>query len=444
MDVTDRRIPRREFVKSAVAIGGLSALSACNEREEKSATESATTAIATDKPTVPRGPSDLDQLPERQFAWNEFLVRDPHGNTILPQHQVILFLDYAGEGTPTPGERDQVKAAFRTLERAFQRGTGGAASAVVNEGLLFTVGYSPAYFNRFDAELPAEAVVPPPASVLEEIGENPDLADPYDAVVVLTADFGSTVLSAEQVLLGGIDRLNGIEVEGSLDSILELAERRSGFIGKGLPAERIDDDRVPEAAPQSMGFKSGFTDNQASEDRVSISDGPFADGTTQMVSRLHIDVDLWYEDSESERVERMFSPKHTPEEVGAGAESLAADSNVDRETAEATERHAHEHGVIGHTQKTARARDEEFEPRILRRSESNATDVHEEGVVALNFTSIQDRMEAFVRTRRAMNGDDIDVADHHHGILDAIEAVSRATFLVPPRRHRALPTPRPG
>jgi hypothetical protein len=443
MNVTDRRIPRREFVKSAVAIGGLSALSACNNREENRVPTSSTEEKETDTPTVPRGPSNLDRLPERQFAWNEFLVRDPHGNTVLPQHQVLLFLDYAGAGHPTADEREQVEAAFRALERAFQRGTGGAVSAVVNEGLLFTVGYSPSYFDRFDAALPDGAAVPAPKTVLEKIGENPDLAESYDAVVVLTADFGSTVLAAEQALLGGIDRLNGIEIAGSLESVFKLSERRSGFIGKGLPAEQIDDDRVPEAAPQSMGFKSGFTDNQASEDRVSISDGPFADGTTQMVSRLHIDVDSWYEDSESERVERMFSPKHTPEEVGAGGESLAADSKIDRETGEATERHAREHGVVGHTQKTARARDEEFEPRILRRSEGNATDVHEEGVVALNFTSIQNQMEAFVRTRRAMNGDDLDVADHHHGILNAIEVVSRATFLMPPRRHRALPVPRP-
>jgi hypothetical protein len=443
MDFTDKRIPRREFVKSAVAIGGISALSACNEREGKQVTASQTVESETGNSPTPQGPSNLDQLPERQFAWNEYLVKDPHGNIVLPQHQVILFLDYTGQGTPTDDEREQVEAGFRTLERAFQRGTGDAVSTVVNGGLLFSIGYSPAYFNRLDASLPAEATVPAPETVLTNIDEDPKLAEDYDAAVILTADFGSVVLGAEQALLDEVDRLNGIDVTGSLEGIFELSERRSGFIGKGMPEERIDDERVPETAPQSMGYKSGFTDNQASEDRVSISTGPFADGTTQMVSRLHIDIDSWYDDSESKRVERMFSPEHTPEEVGPVGERLASDSKIDRETAESTADHAETYGTVGHTQKTARARDDNFEPLILRRSESNATDVYEDGVVALNFTSLQNRMEAFVRTRNAMSGDDLDVDDHHHGILDAIEVVSRASFLIPPRRYRSLPTARP-
>ena len=444
MDLSDRKIPRRQFVKVAVAIGGASALSACQEREPGQVSDSSTaTGADNTDPAHPQGPDELASLPERQFAWNEYLVRDASGNTVLPQHQVILFLNYSVSGTPTRDERDEVDAAFRTLDRAFQRGTAGDQGAVINPGLLYTVGYSPSYFDRFDASLPAEAAVTPPADVLREVDEDPSVAESHDAVVVIAADKGSIVLGAEQALRGELDRLNGVAVEGSLASVFEVAERRSGFIGRGLPADRIENEEIPEEAPQAMGFKSGFKDNQATEDRVSIDEGPFADGTTQMVSRIQMDIDSWYDDSRTERVHRMFSPIHNPDEVGAVGENLAADSRITSETADEVKAHVEEHGTVGHTQKVARARDDDFEPRILRRSESNATDTGEEGVVALNFTSIQRTMDAFVETRQAMHGDDLDVAEAHNGILELLETASRATFLIPPRRHRALPTPRP-
>lgn len=444
MDLSDRKILRRQFVKAAIAIGGASALSACQERERGQASDSPTATGANDtEPAHPQGPDDLASLPERQFAWNKYLVRDTSGNTVLPQHQVILFLNYSESGTPTGDERDEVDAAFRTLDRAFQRGTAGDQGMVINPGLLYTVGYSRSYFDRFDASLPAEAAVTPPVDVLQEVEEDPGVAEPYDAVVILSADKGSIVLGAEQALRGELDRLNGVAVEGSLGPIFEVAERRSGFIGRGLPADRIENEEIPENTPQAMGFKSGFKDNQATEDRVSIDEGPFAGGTTQMVSRIQMDIDSWYDDSRTERVHRMFSPVHSPDEVGTVGENLAADSRITPETADGVEAHAEEYGTVGHTQKVARARDDDFEPRILRRSESNATDTHEEGIVALNFTSLQRTMDAFVETRKAMHGDDLDVAEAHNGILEALETVSRATFLMPPRGHRALPTPQP-
>jgi hypothetical protein len=442
----DGGIARREFAKAALVIGGSSALSACLDRELP-VIGGGEAASSEDDPSPadrhhPQG-TDPSTLPRRQHAWNEYLVHDPHGNTVLPQHQLLLFLDYAGAGTPTDEERATVAAAFGTLERAHQRGTGGDLSAVVNEGLLFTVGYSRAYFDRFDDALPEGIGLQRPASVLEAVGESTEKAEDYDALVVMGADYGSILLGAEQALFGELDRLNGVPVEGTLDGVFEHAERRTGFVGKGLPHERIDDDRISESAPQSMGFKSGFKDNQATEERVTIGAGPFAGGTTQLASRLHIDVDAWYDREAPERVHHMFSPEHTPEEVGEVGEELAADSNISDETAAETDDHAERYGVVGHTQKTARARDEEFRARILRRSEGNATDVAADGTVALNFTSVQRRLEAFVETRQAMNGDDLDVDAHHNGIVPFLETASRATFLLPPRRHRALPTPRP-
>jgi hypothetical protein len=52
-----------------------------------------------------------------------------------------VYLHYAGDGQPTESDRETVESAFESLERAYRRG---------NDGLVFAVGYSPAYFERFD------------------------------------------------------------------------------------------------------------------------------------------------------------------------------------------------------------------------------------------------------------------------------------------------------
>lgn len=422
-DPVNRGLSRRQFAKAAVAIGGASALSACLDR--------------TDDPDVAQGPEDLSTLPASQHAWNEFLATDDHGNDVAPRHRVLLLLNYRDEGTPSDADRETAESAFRSLERAYRRG---------NDGLLFTVGYSPAYFDRFDADLPADVDLQRPEEVLSAVGEDPAKADHYDAVLLLTADFGSIVLSAEAALFGEIETVNGVDVEGTLDDLFERAERRTGVVGKGLPAERLDEERIPDHAPLSMGFKSGYRDSLPSEDKVTITGGPFDQAATQALSRLHIDLGRWYDRDQEERIDQMFSPDPTHDDVGETAEGLGGDSGVTKETVERIDAHADEYGRVGHTAKTAAARDEDFDPVILRRSEGIATDVTAEDVAGFNFTSVQEGIEDFVATRKAMNPDeyDDDVADPHHGIVDYLETRSRGTFLVPPRRLRALPPPRPG
>jgi len=429
-------IARRDFVKAAVAIGGANALTACLSREG-----------ATEDSEFPRGPGDLSALPDRQHAWGRFIVHDAHDNTVLPQHQLLLFLNYRGSGTPTDADRERVEETLRTLERAYQRGTAGDISASINPGLLFTLGYSRDYFDRFDADLPADLDLQRPETVLEAVGEDPEKADHYDALLVLTADFGSILLAVEEALFGDRDRMNGVPMPTSFDEVFEKADRRAGVVGKGLPAQEVDVDAIPEHAPLSMGFKSGFKDSLPAEDRVTIESGPFAGGTTQAVSRLLIDVERWYDNDRDSRVHGMFSPHHDVDDVGETGEPLGNDSGITEEmtTDEAIAEGAERTGCVGHTAKTARARDENFEPRILRRSEAVATDLVEDGKVGFNFTSVQRGVEDFVKTRKAMNPDeyDVDVDDPHHGIVDYLTVVSRATFLLPPRRLRSLPSPNP-
>ena len=420
-------LSRRGFVKAAVALGGTSALSACLARES---------------PDLPAGPEDLSSLPDRQHAWNAVLSTDDHDNHLGPRHRVLLLLDYAREGEPTDADRETMERALRSLERAYPR------RHEAKVGLLLTTSYSPAYFSRFDEPLPDAVDLQEPRALAPF--EDPDLDRP-DAVIHLASDYGSVVLAAEEALLGEIDEVNGRPMDADLAGVFDLAERRTGFVGEGLPAEHQDvagipdSEPVPEDAPLYMGFKSGFSKNQATEERVTIPEGPFAGGTTQQLSLLRLHLDQWYEqDSRHHRVATMFCPVHAEEDLVEGTGENLGDTSLmeERGCPAHTERDARESGVVGHSQKSARAR-EDGSPIMIRR-DFNSTDGDE---ATLHFLSLQREIEDFVKTREAMNGTDLPGGAvgqrQNNGILQYVTVERRGNFLVPPRRLRSLPPARP-
>lgn len=418
--MTDREgVPRREFLKAAVAIGGAAAVSACLDRE------------AAD---VPTGPEELSSYPQRQHAWNEVLPRDDHGNVVAPRHRVLLYLDYRREGQPTGEDRRTVETALQGVEHAYERS---------GDGLLLTVSYSPAYFERFDASLPESVDLSYPEALAPF--EDPELDTP-DAVVHLASNHAQVVLGAEEALRGNETTLNGVDQpDTALTDVFEVVDRRTGFVGDGLPAENAGDakgvpaEEVSEDAPLFMGFKSGFEKNQATEDRVTIQSGPFAGGTTQHVSKLRLNLDQWYEqDDRWQREAKMFCPYHAENGVieGTGA-NLGDSSEIDE--CGPTEESAREMGVVGHSQKTARAREDD-RPIILRR-DFDSTDG---GHAGLHFLALQRGIGDFVKTREAMNGTDVAERSavgqrNNNGILQYIRTEHRGNYLVPPRSLRALP-----
>jgi len=461
-------VNRREFTRSLLAAGGLLALQGCMDLEssdqndqrslddqgtpDSTETVDGTTETGTETPTptekkvdldVPRGTDDPSALPREQHAWNDYLVRDMNGNTTLPQHQVLLFLEYTGEIPPSNDDRETVSAALRSVEEAFQWGTASRANALENTGLLYTIGYSPTYFDRFGSDLDDSVDMAPPKTVLDELGESTSKADTFDALLLLTSDRASVCLAAEEAMFGTVETLNGVDINHRLGTVFDIAERRTGFVGAPLPSNRLSFDEIPEHSPMSMGFKSGFKDNQLSESKATISKGPFAGGTIQLVSRLDIDLSKWYDLDETDRVQAMFSPEHTPEEVGPVGEGLGNHSGITEESVKQLDQESRSGCPVGHSEKVARARDENFDPLILRRSESIATDesVRPDGdKVGFNFTSVQRSIEDFIETREAMEFD----GEHGcvNGIIDFLETRRRAVFLIPPRHNRALPAPR--
>ena len=415
----ERGIPRRDFMKSAVAIGGATALSACLGRGSVD---------------VPTGPTDLSSLPRRQHAWNEVLPRDDHGNTVISRHHVLLFANYNRSGQPVDDDRKSVEKALRGVERAYERS---------GDGLLFTISYSPAYFDRFGSSLPDSVNLPAPEALAPF--EDPELDTP-DAVVHLASNNAPVVLGTEEALKGTKETLNSVEQpDTALTDVFEIVDRRTGFVGDGLPAENADEadgvpaDDVPDDAPLFMGFKSGFEKNQASEDRVTIQSGPFAGGTTQHISKLQLNLNQWYnQDDRWQREAKMFCPYHAENDVIEGAgDNLGTSSQV--EDCGPTTKTAREMGVVGHSQKMTAARENDS-PVILRR-DFDSTDG---GQAGLHFLALQRGISDFVATREAMNGTGVVEQSavgqrNNNGILQYIRTEHRGNYLVPPRSLRALP-----
>jgi hypothetical protein len=422
----DPSLPRREYLKAAVALGGAAGLSACLDRFEE-------------REPVPAGVDDPATLPRRQFAWNDRVRHDDDGNTLLPRHQTLWYLDLPGDGPPDATARERVDAALAALDRAYERS---------NEGLLSSIAYSPAYFDRYDQPLPERLDLPEPRRLSEF--ETPEF-DRQDALLHLASDRADVVLEAEAALRGETTA-NGVEVP-ALTDVLALSDRRTGFVGAGLPADNQDvagvpeSKPVPEASPLFMGFIAGFAQNQASEDYVTIESGPFAGGTTKVVSNLRQRLDDWYgEQDDDDRVAELFSPTHAERGWVEGVgENLGANSRVD-EVLDSLFADARASGRAGHAQKAARAnRDEAGNVRLLRRHFESTDD----DVASLHFPSLQRGVTAFEEVRTAMNGADVAAETPavrqrvNNGILEYVFVRHRGNFLVPPREHRSLPTPRP-
>ncbi|MFC6725053.1 Tat pathway signal protein, partial [Halobium palmae] len=105
--------------------------------------------------------------------------------------------------------------------------------------------------------------------------------------------------------------------------------------------------------------------------------------------------------------------------------------------------HAREYGRVGHSQKTARVR-EDGRPIILRR-DFDSTDG---GEASVHFVSLQRDVADFVTTREAMNGTDVTDAPAvkqrvNNGILEYTFVERRGNYLLPPRSLRSLPPAQP-
>jgi len=302
----------------------------------------------------------------------------------------------------------------------------------------------------------ADSVDLPPPRRLSQV-DTPDL-DQQDALLHLASDRSDALLEIEETLLAASDEgestLNGVSVEGYLGDVFRVDEptdRRTGFIGPGLPAANQgvggipENGPVPEKSPLFMGFKAGFAGNQATEDYVTITDGLFAGGTTKHVARLRQQLDKWYsENSHEEMVAKLFSPRLAEAGAVEGVgDNLGDFSGITDEIYEQIPETASEFGLVGHAEKAARAnRDDEGNVRTLRRH-VESTDGND---ASLHFPSYQQGISEFEAVQQAMNGEDIVRQNPaiqprvKNGIFRYVFTENRGNFVVPPRSLRAFPT----
>jgi hypothetical protein len=362
-------------------------------------------------------------LPARQFAWDATLRHDVDGNAIPPRFDRLVFFDV--RGAPSRGAATVLEAALRSLERRFAWGP---------DGLLFTVGWGPAYFSR---ALGGRSPIPV-ARPLSDF-ELPSI-DRFDMVLHLAADDESRLAAVEAALTEG-HPIPGIRGPIAISEVLTWRETRTGFIGAGLPARHQHVGGIPPGAPVAataplfMGFRSSLRRNQATEDDVAIPDGPFAQGTTMGVSYMRLRLDSWYQElGERRRVALMYAPQVTPAEVA----EVSANPPTDAGRLDAAIR---DHGVIGHAQTTAQAR-RHGRPVLLRRD----FDTADGGEAGLHFVSLQRTIADLVRTRTAMNASSAQLRNPaitdtvNNGINAFIFVVKRGNYLIPARHSRAFPT----
>jgi len=393
----DAGLARRDLLKSALVIGGTSALSTV-------------TGIAGVPNTVRASGGERISFAareNRQHAWDRFETDTSEGGVSAhPSHHVTLHLNYAkgrrmeNDPTPDPDDRAEAAAAFEEVERHFEWNS---------DGLLFTVGYSPSYFDRFDEDLPdglspKGKVVKPgllrPQDLIDTEGVTLDHEDPEadDAEVCLhfASNNVSNIMASEALLWGETVEIGGedISFDNTLEGILQSAApgekgrpesypyRRVGFSGHEKISGNLeegtefDPDRIPDDAELMMGFNDLYRNSIPREDNATILEdqnlvephppGVFAQGTIQHVSKLEIDLDRFYDrNDEQTRRELMFSADHDEENTGIVGEELG-DSNAPGDApmrdldgadkAEDVVADYEDKGTVGHAQKLARAR----------------------------------------------------------------------------------------
>lgn len=346
--------------------------------------------------------------PPAQHAWESSLRRDEAGRVLPARFHRLLLANVIGEATPADAVR--FEDALREIEDRYEFGP---------DGLLTCVGWGVRWIS--EASTVSDPFGPPlPMSRWEE----PEIED-VDVCIHLASDDEERLASIADELFG----------DGPLDQSerLRLVAVRTGFVGPGLPAERLPQFDIPKGSPLLLGFRSGLRNNQAPEERITIRGGPFSGGTTMHVSRIVLDLEAWYAQPHEQRTALMYAPTVTPDEADGFVDDALSDADRLPEV-------VREHGIVGHAQASARARVGNV-PKINRRDFATLDD----DLPGTHFVSLQRERGDFLSTRAIMNASD--APDHSprvgprrgNGIHAFMEVLSRSHYVVPPRSLRAYP-----
>jgi len=255
----ERETGRDAFVKSALAMGGRRAL-------ETLATRYGTPSKAGVHPS------------ERDGRGGQFRWLAAAGEDSPPDHHLLLFCDPEFAGSPSDGDRRRVKRAIDAIEAEFGVGP---------DGIVVTVGYAPAYFERFDRRLPVARppMLPGPEETIADTagdGEDPTevTADGREVLIHLASDHAAHLLAAELALWDEAptgDHGPRIDLPATLSGVLtcpdSYPDRRTGY-GTPTPSAYAGE----TADLKNVGWSRGVTEAFAGGAVCHVSELRVGDG----------------------------------------------------------------------------------------------------------------------------------------------------------------------
>jgi hypothetical protein len=426
-------------------------------------------------------------LPSEQHVLGKLEVVQDNGVEVVvpPLHHEVVTAILRVDETP-----QALGAAMEALEDVLRRGDDRYGPAPA--GLSISVGWGLPYFNRY---VPGPARKRLPVDLRASKAADRRVAALIDAVR-FPSDPEDLILEKNDVAFffrsDSRDHIASVSTEifQELGDMFELTSIRKGFMGGGFHGQRSLPKRmalaagvagaelIPDTAELFLGFTStqkaalgppgitnfetlpGYTDQWP--------DGYFLGGTAMHLSHIFEDVEAWYLNFDfSERVSTTFRPGlHVPE----GTQTVPQDA-ADADATQAVLREASRFHAVGHSsamQPASRlphdvvANDGRRFPKgtaIPQRADFNTLDNPffwssrpevdgqvDEPAAGLHFVVFTPTADDFHRTRFAMDGIlpdgssvPLDPRSRAQGFNSILRPTHRQNFLVPPRRHRALP-----
>lgn len=481
----NRNMGRRGFLRAAgIAAGAISARGIYGFLDTVAAVE-----------RRPAAPAATTRRHEQYLVDGVETLIDNGVKVIIPPlyHEVITArLAFA------PGPAALFRAQVR-LERALQLIE--APHPPTPAGLTLVVGWGRPYFADYLAPTLVAEHMPIDIAYSDATGEQqPVLLDtlrfPGDrdemlleqnhTVFVLRSDRQAIIAQAERALF------EDTASSAYIGDLFALTSVRKGFVGRGFGSRSIAKQlalaagipgaaQIPDAAQLMMGFTSTQHGALAPDNLVSFetlpgvtdqwSGGYFVGGTTMHLSQLFTDLALWYgRFTPAERVARMFSPRTF---AAPGVVTIPNDA-AHRSSLEAVKQDALTHQLLGHNATLQQAN------RLLADTTDNYGRLWPAGtpislrddfntldnpfawtaypdldqwselpVAGLHFVSFVATSQQFHAMRLAMAGvlpdgtnlreAPYNIADSANGINQAMRAMHRQNFLIPPRGRRACP-----
>jgi hypothetical protein len=372
---------------------------------------------------------------------------------------------------PTVEDQRRLDAILHAIERRHEFGP---------RGVVMTLAYGVPYFERLPGGIGGRLVggrIPrlrdePGRLALEEATAGPTDVSPsnpavrkqrFDVPVRIEDNDMLVILRSDTTkVLDAV--LRQLTASPSIKGLLRITSRRLMFQQNGLPRKVAERERLPFAgainprSPMWMGFADQQVTGSGPPQAVTFAGGPSARLTTAVrgdyfdngaivhLSHLIEDLEQFYAEPYSERVQCMFRPNPPPAHARADGRGPAFLENAFRDTGDAAVGAA-QYGRIGHLaalQRSSRAPD--GTPLHIRADGPGFDALDVPGGARhskLHFAMFVPTSQLFADMRRSQASLDLvqahGVEPARNGIERFVTATRRQNFLVPPRRHRAFP-----